>query len=548
MVAARATFVEFTSPSNSLKSWYHIWDTGTGGFLYYFGGDYMTLSNAAINYPASGALAKLSDVAKAKNLTLVAVNAPDTDGTTNGYTWWENLPGNGVFFRDLHSQLVMDNPLVDPTNLWFAGYSGGAEFISYEVFYRGIPGFKSGGGIMVGGGGAFNPAATTQGQALKTTAALYWYVGDQDVAGATFPADWSAYDTATKAVQSYKTAGFNATLKVLPGKNHDNYDTSAYVAEVVPVAQTAPSEPAPSTPPPAGSETLGEVTVIRALRQDGRLPTAAVAHVKELLVGMKGPTELTNAVELSKAAATEWDEYDTLAAQAEIAAAGTQVFTDQFDDTTKWAGSYGAWVAKDLPGLSYSGKNVAVLPWNNTNTQNLKPVHMYSTVGVPVKAGVKYKFRLWLRTRTATPGTGPSLLVLVAKEVNNAAQYWTITPATGIAAAGVNPNGYTPVDVDWTATETTTIRIGPQGRGLTDDLLVGRVDIYNTTTAKDMSAAVATAKREAESADKAAVSAWQAITPRGSIGGGGTPTVILSRAEHSALPNPDPNVLYLVRD
>ena len=81
------TFIDFTAP-NGMRSWYHVWRTGTAGFLYYFDGDYWDLDDTSINWPEEGDLARLAVAAQARNLMLVAVNTPDTDGRGDGYTWW----------------------------------------------------------------------------------------------------------------------------------------------------------------------------------------------------------------------------------------------------------------------------------------------------------------------------------------------------------------------------------------------------------------------------------------------------------------------------
>ena len=86
------TFIDFTAP-NGMRSWYHVWRTGTAGFLYYFDGDYWDLDDTSINWPEEGDLARLAVAAQARNLMLVAMNTPDTDGRGDGYTWWEDCKG-----------------------------------------------------------------------------------------------------------------------------------------------------------------------------------------------------------------------------------------------------------------------------------------------------------------------------------------------------------------------------------------------------------------------------------------------------------------------
>ena len=228
------TFINFTAP-NGMRSWYHVWRTGTAGFLYYFDGDYWDLDDTSINWPEEGDLARLAVAAQARNLMLVAVNTPDTDGRGDGYTWWEDCKGNGKFFRALHKHLVARHPDVDSTTLWLIGYSGGAEFITYELLDRGIEGMARGGAVIIGGGGADAPVARKKkARPCIGSTAMHWWVGELDVDGATNPPEWSALGAAEEGVAAYRAAGFDTHLHVLPGVDHEGYDAVACLARALP--------------------------------------------------------------------------------------------------------------------------------------------------------------------------------------------------------------------------------------------------------------------------------------------------------------------------
>ena len=160
---------------------------------------------------------------------------------------------------------------------------------------------------------------------------------------------------------------------------------------------------------------------------------------------------------------------------AETARRGTTVMAYDMEDATKLAASYGSWVKTDAT-VAHSGSKYFVLPLNNTNTATGKPVHGYVSIDVPVTSGTKYALRAWMRS--AGDVTGAQIAFLIGKSVSNAAQYWTITPYTGLEAKGVTASsGWVEVELQWTATETTTARVGVGARNLVADLYVDDVQV-----------------------------------------------------------------------
>ena len=71
---------------------------------------------------------------------------------------------NGEFFRSFASSFIAANG-VDSSNVWTMGYSGGAEFITYELTDHNTAWRNGGGSIMVAGGdsdGSVDADATTK--------------------------------------------------------------------------------------------------------------------------------------------------------------------------------------------------------------------------------------------------------------------------------------------------------------------------------------------------------------------------------------------------
>ena len=77
-----------------------------------------------------GLLNCMASVAASHNMILVAPRTPDHEGTR---TWWENIGESSEWLSGLISQLREDYDNVDTHNMWWMGYSGGAELISYGL-------------------------------------------------------------------------------------------------------------------------------------------------------------------------------------------------------------------------------------------------------------------------------------------------------------------------------------------------------------------------------------------------------------------------------
>jgi poly(3-hydroxybutyrate) depolymerase len=224
-----ATYQSYTAP-NGLSSKYHVYASGIDtrkpvGVLFVFHGDYSRPEQSYVHHPKGSVMKKMAAEAAKKNMIMVPVITPDKKG---GITWWEDADRNGDWFRSLATSLIATYKL-DSRRIWFHGYSGGAEFITYEVLADRQGWIKGGGATIVGGGG-YDGMQTAPPKAVKKMK-LHWISGSRDGKGGTSLKTWSALDTAKRAEKKYKALGFTGTkMTVLPGVTHYTYDMPKLLA------------------------------------------------------------------------------------------------------------------------------------------------------------------------------------------------------------------------------------------------------------------------------------------------------------------------------
>lgn len=119
-------------------------------------------------------LTEIAQVAASRNMVLIAPRTPDH---RRGETWWRRLDRNLGWLNALVDDRVHDENGLDPGNVWWSGYSGGAEMLSYGVL-RNAPELVTGGAVLMAGGGA--PEEMPDPDADPMTVPLRWYVGDLD--------------------------------------------------------------------------------------------------------------------------------------------------------------------------------------------------------------------------------------------------------------------------------------------------------------------------------------------------------------------------------
>ncbi|WP_233542909.1 hypothetical protein [Kocuria tytonis] len=181
-----------------MTSSYHVYTAGVDpskavGVVFYLGGDYGSTRETWVHNPGGPHLTAMAADARSKNMVLVVPISPDHDATGDGITWWEDADGNGDWFRALQDSLVTRYGL-DTSRVWLTGYSGGAEFITYELLADRQGWIRGGGATIIGGGGS-SGMQTAPGAAVRSLP-LSWYVGSEDGAGSTNPPTWSASKTA----------------------------------------------------------------------------------------------------------------------------------------------------------------------------------------------------------------------------------------------------------------------------------------------------------------------------------------------------------------
>ena len=237
-----ATYQSYTSPAGT-TSQYHVYANNLDyskpvGVVFYFDGDYWQRNESKVYTPDEGMLAAMGKIANARNMVFVPIISPDTNASGDGITWWEDMNTNGEFFRSFAKSFVSENNL-DASQMWTMGYSGGAEFITYELTDHNTSWRNGGGSIMVAGGdsdGSVDADATTK------ASPMYWWVGAKDTSGNTYPVTWSARGAVESGYNAYLGAGFSdARVKLIDGFSHHDYDLPHILASSLDFAGKTPA-------------------------------------------------------------------------------------------------------------------------------------------------------------------------------------------------------------------------------------------------------------------------------------------------------------------
>lgn len=197
------------------------------GKMTFLDGDFYSRGYAkSVSEHPTGPKAKaMAKVAAESNMVLVIPKIPDyTKGM--GYTWWVKSATNAPKLKslDVHLDKRIGSAKADS---WYMGYSGGAEYISYELARRGQASYGNGGAILLAGGGTpktMNAAPS----AFKKNFDMHWFVGSKDGTGQSSNAKtWSAFEASKKGQAFYKSKGFRSSRTVLNGKDHHSYDLAS---------------------------------------------------------------------------------------------------------------------------------------------------------------------------------------------------------------------------------------------------------------------------------------------------------------------------------
>lgn len=170
------------------------------------------------------------EVARAHGAICVIPRTPDTSSET----WYtKSYPTKWLVALIKEIKRTYN---VDTRRIFFSGFSGGAEQITYNMICDHHELLDGGGAMILGGGGADGISFTgTPAAGLRANFPMRWFVGEHDVAGATQPVDWSARDSAEGGAAFCRAAGFTTSTTVIPGAAHDDSEPFGpyYLNEVI---------------------------------------------------------------------------------------------------------------------------------------------------------------------------------------------------------------------------------------------------------------------------------------------------------------------------
>lgn len=196
--------------------------------------------------------AELAQVAAEFNLLSVPVLSPGslreprlTDGDSYAppltYNWWVRARSNGRMVRALIEEIALAYK-VDMSRVWLAGYSGGAEFLSYELLSHDIEWIRGGGATFIGGGGADGVPVRVREQAALNPSShehllMSWHVGVLDGRSpsarrrmaTSSEGSWSARIAVQEGSAFYEGLGARTVLQVTPGRGHTGYPIASLV-------------------------------------------------------------------------------------------------------------------------------------------------------------------------------------------------------------------------------------------------------------------------------------------------------------------------------
>ncbi|KPN72134.1 hypothetical protein [Neisseria sp. 83E34] len=157
-------------------------------------------------------------VARKHRLLMIAPLTPDH----RSRTWWRSNTAPR-YAAELIAH-ISRRYAVDTGNIWLAGYSGGAEVITYHLLADHSHLFHGGGALMVGGGGFGEKDAFAQrpSETFKSRFALKWLAGEYDTpAKGGSDKGFDALNEARQAYRRYRAAGFtDAEFEVVPATGH----------------------------------------------------------------------------------------------------------------------------------------------------------------------------------------------------------------------------------------------------------------------------------------------------------------------------------------
>lgn len=239
-------YLNQTFSNGPSTSQYHLYAagrpaTGAKGIVVQLHGD----GAGEFASPNSGVLAGYNAAALAHGMIMLAPKSPDGSGVR---TWWEN-GASPLWLLDL-LDFVRSKYAIDETKVWFAGFSGGAEVLTYWLMSDYSNRMGQGGSIMLGGGGASGLVfGRTPTAAFKANQRLHWAVGSLDTNDGE---GFNAVAASLGGQNRYATEGFAYTTReLIPGEGHleSEDDGPRVLAQQLAKAFGSPTDPG-TTPEP----------------------------------------------------------------------------------------------------------------------------------------------------------------------------------------------------------------------------------------------------------------------------------------------------------
>jgi predicted esterase len=205
--------------SAGTTSHYRVYSSGLRdprGILFYLDGDGQWAFGHPTSAYALGGRNGIVAQAKARGYITVAVRTPDRKGVA---TWWEDGATNAAYFDAVKRRLQAKHPKAE--EVWLAGYSGGAEFLTESYLPRYPSAIARGGGaVLLGGGSAPYRKAKAFPKAQAAAFAMHWFTGAADTA-ANSDEGFNAIGQAKSGRAWYAKRGFRTTAAHPAGVGHD---------------------------------------------------------------------------------------------------------------------------------------------------------------------------------------------------------------------------------------------------------------------------------------------------------------------------------------
>lgn len=180
-------------------------------------------------------LSGLAEVAAGENKILVAPRSPEGQ---QGPVWWHDLNRNVAWLGEFIEEVVLAEPGVDRSDIWWMGYSGGAEMITYGLLPQRHE-LVTGGAVMLGGGGAPEDFAGPGPSPDKVASLqLSWTTGELDD-GTRTEDHFDALTASREGARWYRGRGFRNITTCFP-EGYGHYDLPQ--AEILELALIAGRE------------------------------------------------------------------------------------------------------------------------------------------------------------------------------------------------------------------------------------------------------------------------------------------------------------------